>query len=174
MSVNIDPAGPCPCGSGLTYRECCGREIRTRRRQRMNALIFGTLILAGIGYGAYRMYQIDRAERDSIELPEGAYYSEEHEHWHDKNHDEIKIPGKVWSPTRNRWLNVTDTMIEEARRELAHEIAEDPGIALENALGQVPPVMGVPEPPGAAPAGKIWSARHGHWHNEDQPAGPGI
>ena len=41
----------------------------------------------------------------------------------------------------------------------------DPGAA-----GSPQPVPGSPQPPGPAPAGKVWSAEHGHWH--DAPGAP--
>src|SRR5687767_5256526 len=31
-----------------------------------------------------------------------------------------------------------------------------------------------PQPPGPAPAGKVWSAEHGHWHDANPAAGGGA
>jgi len=36
-------------------------------------------------------------------------------------------------------------------------------------------VPGSPQPPGPAPAGKVWSTEHGHWHDAPgAPAAPGA
>jgi hypothetical protein len=31
---------------------------------------------------------------------------------------------------------------------------------------------GSPQPPGPAPAGKVWSVEHGHWHDAAPPSSP--
>jgi hypothetical protein len=41
-----------------------------------------------------------------------------------------------------------------------------PGVATAPlSIGQNPPGVSTPQPPGPAPAGKVWSAEHGHWHD---------
>ncbi|MEK6325399.1 MAG: SEC-C metal-binding domain-containing protein [Acidobacteriota bacterium] len=148
---------PCPCGSGMKYKECCGPKAgqRTRTVAVVVVLICVGLVLAGTVFvskdnnqqaptaagappdpGAAAATQPAAAQPGSPQppgpVPEGKVWSTEHGHWHD-------APG---SPA-------------------ASAAPGQPGAAQPGAL---PP--GSPQPPGPVPPGKVWSKEHGHWHDK--------
>lgn len=165
MSNTISMKEPCPCGSGELYRNCCGRNVLVKRRQKRNLLIgivlAAAVIVPALGY----MYKLDQQKREELTLPPGSYYSEGHKHWHDADDQEILIPGYVWSPTKMRWLKVTDSLIEQLKAEEARSVKTRPD---EQPAQNLPDAQrNVPEPPGEAPEGKVWSEEHGHYHDAD-------
>lgn len=167
MSSPIPFDEPCPCGSGALYRDCCGRAIVVKRRQRRN-LVIGIFLAAAVAVPtlAY-MYKLDQQKREELTLPPGSYYSPEHKHWHDAEGQEIVIPGYVWSTTQQRWIKINDALIEQIKAEEARtgnkhsEPVQQPFENLPESQG------GVPEPQGAVPEGEVWSETHGHYHDDE-------
>lgn len=156
---------PCRCGSGELYRDCCGRNILLKRRQRRNIAIGLIIVIAALIPVLVRMYRLDQEKRQTLTLPPGSYYSEVHKHWHDANGQEIVIPGYIWSSIQDRWIKVTDSLIEqlkaeEARGQTSHN--RPPG-AQQPQTQQAP---GVPHPQQEPPPGQVWSEEHGHFHDE--------
>lgn len=169
MSQNtIEMNDPCPCGSGSPYRDCCGRALAVKRRQRRNLALVGIVAVGGVVASWAYMNRIDEAKRASLTLPEGSYFHKEHRHWHDQNDVEIKLPGKVWAMNEQRWVNITDILREKALARKALEDSLNPeanAVPIAERFPNLPdPESGVPEPAGEAPEGQVWSERHGHYH----------
>lgn len=160
---------PCPCGTGELYRDCCGRTVLVKRRQKRNLIIGLVMVVAvaipALGY----LYKLDQQKREDLTLPPGSYYSEEHRHWHDADGTEIIIPGYIWSPNQQRWIKVTDNLIEELEAEESRDDAHpgSPPQSTQHDRQQ----GGVPEPEGIAPEGKVWSEEHGHYHDIEEEDG---
>lgn len=64
---------PCPCGSGLKYKQCClQRDQGMTTRSRLLALIIGVVLVAGAIVAL--TWDSDTEQR--------RVWSEEHGHWH--------------------------------------------------------------------------------------------
>lgn len=170
MPTHIPFDEPCPCGTGELYRDCCGRTVLVKRRQKRN-LVIGLVMVAAVAIPALGyMYKLDQQKRADLTLPPGSYYSEEHRHWHDADGTEIIIPGYVWSPVQLRWFKVTDSLIEELEAEEARRDSRS-GAPPPQSSPRAGQQGGVPEPEGAAPEGKVWSEEHGHYHDIEEEKG---
>jgi hypothetical protein len=171
MSSNIGRRDPCPCGSGKKYKNCCGKQGAKSNSRKWTGLKSGVLaiVIMGGGIAAYMIlfkptttppepFTTEAPLKNVQPLqpqppgpaPEGKVWSAEHAHWHDK-------PGTVTSSgSGTNPISISPT---------------------------APPITGdgfTPQPPGPPPEGKVWSAEHGHWHDEPgsaseptpQPPGP--
>ncbi len=169
----IDPNEPCPCGSGLLHRDCCGRLKAREASQRRNRILTGIALISGFIAVMTYMNRMDEEKLESITLPEGAYYDEDHAHWHyEGTNEEIHLPGKVWDPVRKKWLNVKERPAGEHGETALQPQPDGPvpdGKVWSGEHGHwhdiTPAEGGVPAPEGEAPAGKEWSPEHGHYHD---------
>lgn len=136
---------PCHCGSGKKYKNCHGGQSAVSNR---TLLIGGgaiVLILAvWLGKGVL-------GGGGGTPAPPGA-----------------PPPGKVWSAEHGHWHDAAPGGSQPERVPL-------PGAGSPDTAGasSIPGLGGTPQPPGEAPPGKIWSAEHGHWH-EDNAQNPGA
>lgn len=132
---------PCPCGSGLKYKNCCEGKRRTSKG--MLALLFVIAMIAGAGgMAAFMGRDKPPAPRPTPQNPQagrpqpgpappGKVWSVEHGHWHDAGAggQQSTVPVQTSIPTQNL------------------------------------PSKPVPQPAGTPPPGKVWSPEHGHWHD---------
>ena len=84
--------------------------------------------------------------------PEGKVWSAEHGHWHDApTTNVITNPNSVQNSTNNSTSSSPVFDIVPGQLEAQTQT----------------PIQGTltPQPPGPAPAGKVWSPEHGHWHD---------
>lgn len=68
-------------------------------------------------------------------------------------------PGKVWSPEHNHFHEAEPAGRVSGLRVLGQTIDERTGAV------SAPVLKPGPQPPGPVPAGKVWAADHGHWHD---------
>ena len=143
----------CPCGSGKKFKACCeGKQTRGVSRG-LIALLGAIGIVAAVGMVAAIRDNNDESKTTARPaatarnttpkpqppgpVPAGKVWSAEHGHWHDA------APRRGGTPAGNAGGNTTQ-----------------PPIQISGA--KAPPK---PQPPGPAPAGKVWSPEHGHWHD---------
>ncbi len=178
MSSKIQRRDPCPCGSGKKYKNCCGKQGDKSDSKRWTGLKSGVLaiVLVGGGIAAYMILSeptttppeaiTTDALPQSVQplqpqpsgpAPEGKVWSAEHGHWHDSSGAATSL-GSSTNP-----ISITPGTTPS-----------DPGVnPFSIAPGATPKPSGgsTPQPAGPAPEGKVWSAEHGHWH--DEPGTPG-
>lgn len=132
--------------------------------------------------------------------PAGKVWSSEHGHWHDAPSVQVQAsqqggltaspstaeprpgqprPGMVWNEEHGHYHEI-DPNAPPAAAEAAPAASQDaPTTSVPRS--QIPRISvgqdgvtrtaaDVPQPPGPAPEGKVWSREHGHWH--DAPAFP--
>ena len=143
----------CPCGSGKKYKACCA-DKHQRPASRGLILLGATfaLIAAAVVIAAIRENNAaDRPAPAAAPIaatprrqppgpaPAGKVWSPEHGHWHDA------APQAGASP-----VQVQQTPMPAGAT---------------SATPFTPPATPQAQPPGPAPAGKVWSAEHGHWHD---------
>jgi hypothetical protein len=215
MSSNIRQQDPCPCGSGKRYKNCCGKQGAKSSFRKWTGLKLSVLVIVVLGGGAvaYMIFSkptITPLEVITTETPpksvqplqpqpvdsvrEGKVWSSEHGHWHDapgtaaspgSRANPIEVTagttlglagdltpqppgpapaGKVWSPEHGHWHNAPG----------ASSPSGSPTNPIPITPGTTPGSGGelTPQPPGPAPAGKVWSPEHGHWHNAPGAATP--
>lgn len=168
----------CPCGSGKKFKQCHGKgRIGSSSGTRIVAPLFGVLLVAGALWAFL-----------GRNAPQGKVWSEEHGHWHDAPGNNTgaqpgsaspppgQAPeGKVWSSEHGHWHDAAPTDKSSPRDTsvqppTTQPTRQDTGVQALNA-----PAGSVPQPPGPAPPGKVWSPEHGHWHEitlTPQPPGP--
>ena len=151
MGNKANRNGPCPCGSGEKYKNCCyGKGISFNKKDQSKYLIWvivgAGVIIAGIfisdkfssspnqpaqqltqpiGTQSTNFFPTGSAQPPGP-APPGQVWSAEHGHWHDIN------TGNAVSPT------------------------------------EASPTQTSPQPPGEPPPGKVWAPEHGHWHDDIQ------
>ena len=140
---------PCPCGSGLKYKNCCEGKRRTSKG--MLALLFVIAMIAGAGgMAAFMGRDKPPAPRPTPQNPQAG-----------RPQPGPAPPGKVWSAEHGHWHDIGATTPVNPI-----EIKQTSGVPL------TPTVSGnTPQPSGPVPPGKVWSTEHGHWHDvAPQPA----
>lgn len=170
-SAPIGRNEPCPCGSGQKFKLCCeGRRDIVQEARRSPWLIAGVAVV-GLGVVATIAMQLGDPKPSDVSrslprpvttqspivdpagvlsplLPEGG---------------STAPPGKVWSAEHGHYHDIPGA-------------AASPTIISSNELNPIaPPAAGsgalTPEPEGPAPAGKVWSPEHGHYHDAPGAAG---
>lgn len=173
---------PCPCGSGRKNKKCCGAAEATGLSRGVLLALAPVALLAGVGvYAAFSgpaEPQTASAAPAAVPIaapaaassqtagsqaatgqpgpaPAGKVWSAEHNHWHDAASPSAPSPIKIDMNTNNPAVKADGSAIRID------------GKALEAAAKE----MRFPgQPEGPAPAGKIWSTEHSHWH--DKPTSP--
>lgn len=224
---------PCNCGSGKKYKNCC--EGKSQLPKGLMLAVAGVATFGALGLIPLLMRKDDASSRIAGTpatpsgtsapaagaasaavpapaatgtpgaaqppgpVPPGKVWSAEHGHWHDANPTspiQISGPGaaavstgmapptapladlaasgppkpqppgpapagKVWSPEHGHWHDAAAAPVLPGQQ--PGPLA--PGTA--RVMGQEVKVgkIGTPPPPGPAPAGKVWSSEHGHWHD---------
>lgn len=146
--AKISRNDPCHCGSGKKYKNCHGAESAVSNRSLLMAGgIIAVVVAVWFGKGVIGG---GGESAPSGSAPPGQVWSAEHGHYHDAQPVTGVQPGTPSLPAAG--VGQTDSL----------------GIP-----GLSPNPAGTPQPPGQAPPGKIWSAEHGHWH-EDNAQNPGA
>jgi hypothetical protein len=138
---------PCQCGSGKKYKNCCGAKSSVGNR---TLLIGGGVVLVALAIWFGRGILGGGGSGPPGPAPPGKVWSTEHGHWHDAQ----PVDGGQPAGTQPVTSGVS-------RPDTGNQPALPQGLA------------GTPQPPGEAPPGKVWSAEHGHWHDEN-PGDPGA
>ena len=98
---------PCPCGSGLKSKRCCGVERPSEQRswRGIVGVVVGMLFAAGLAFAVLDLFFPDDAARSTKRV-----WSKEHKHWHNVQDGEPGAqppgpapPGKVWSEEHGHW-----------------------------------------------------------------------
>ena len=173
----------CPCGSGRKNKKCCGAAEATTGISRGVLLALAPVaLLAGVGiYAAFSgpaepqtasaaparaplaapaaaPVQPAASQPTTAQpgpAPAGQVWSAEHNHFHDAPTAATPSPIKIDMNMNNPAVSADGTAIRID------------GKALEAAANE----MRLPgQPDGPAPAGKVWSTEHSHWH--DKPSSP--
>lgn len=81
MTEKVGRNAPCPCGSGLKYKNCC---INKEQTMPLYKKVLIGLLVAVMAVGIFRMLVSFRSmEPGSGAGPgPGKVWSEEHQHWH--------------------------------------------------------------------------------------------
>jgi len=173
MGEKIGRNDPCPCGSGLKYKHCCGQDgSQASSSGTRNRVVL--VILLGLGVvGAIAAFRAVTAPPSPNEWaspgvpapnagvqvdPSSGLYSQP---------PGPAPPGKVWSGEHGHWHDASGTAAPILPGPEPSSSAGSGTRAPSNPEGPLPdPVTGLyPEPPGPVPPGKVWSSEHGHWHN---------
>jgi len=79
VTEKVGRNAPCPCGSGLKFKNCCMNKERTMPLYQ-KVLIGLLAVIAAIG--AFNMIISFRSLEPGAGPPAGKVWSEEHQHWH--------------------------------------------------------------------------------------------
>jgi hypothetical protein len=131
----------------------------------------------------------------------GAVWSAAHNHWHkpgttapagstgspiniqvDRGPQPVEVnssqtggPGTVWSQEHGHWHKGVSAPATGSLAALKQAVATPMAPTPDNPTGLRvggKPVTALTAPPGPAPAGQVWSAEHGHWHDVKTGAAP--
>jgi len=200
MAPKIGSKDPCPCGSKKKYKNCCGREGTHSTSKKQTQLVLSAI---GVGVVAVILIAVLTKSQNTSNPPPGAapagkVWSPEHGHWHDAPVSVQNNPtpqplnpfptqptqsnppnsatnltpqppgpapaGKVWSPEHGHWHDATASFQNNPTPQPFNPLTTQP--IQVNPPG--PATNLTPQPPGPAPAGKVWSPEHGHWHDAPQ------
>jgi hypothetical protein len=148
---------PCPCGSNLKYKNCCADKSRRGVSKGLIALLAAIGIIAAVGVvGAL----IGRDDDAAVRARTNAAAPAANPQQPGKPQPGPAPPGKVWTVEHGHWHDVPAAAGPSP-------VQITPGAA----PGTTPATnvqvnrRAVPQPPGEAPPGKVWSPEHGHWHD---------
>lgn len=145
----------CTCGSGLKYKQCCGQnEGKSSPVIIIVALVIGALIVGGAIFVSK-----DNNQQPSAAVSPAAPATPAPQAPGVPNTPQPPGPapaGKVWNVEHGHWHDAPGVTAAGAP---AVQPSVTPGAAAQ------PSFTPAPQPPGPAPAGKVWSAEHGHWHD---------
>lgn len=79
MTEKVGRNAPCPCGSGLKYKNCCMNKAREMPFYKKLLIGLLAVIMAG---GLFRMIVSFRSMEPGAGPAPGKVWSEEHQHWH--------------------------------------------------------------------------------------------
>lgn len=146
----------CPCGSGAKFKNCCAKKEASRDSRGVLILIAAIAAVAALGIVPSFLKDDPKTATPAAPIaaptrtpdrpgspqpgpaPAGKVWSVEHGHWH-----EATPPSSA----------VQVSPIQTSRGNLTPSVTPNPP-------------QPVPQPPGEAPAGKVWSPEHGHWHDK--------
>lgn len=156
---------PCPCGSGLKYKNCCWKKSIQGRWLGGSHRLFLSLgaVIVVLASASWMWRSLSSpggappgAPAGRGPAPPGQVWSEEHGHYHDAPTATIPTtpqatvgkapppgpapPGKEWNWEHGHYHNIAPTTA-------------------------VVGTTRTPEPPGPTPEGKVWSEAHGHYHD---------
>jgi hypothetical protein len=143
MKSTPDRNGPCPCGSGKKYKNCCINKHFSVAGKKSKSFIYAFLIVLGVVVAAVAV--INKFKNPSVNIP--AIPTADSASGQLVPQPPGPVPeGKEWSPEHGHWHDV---------------------VAQDNAADSPPQSSAFTPgpPPGPAPEGKEWSSEHGHWHN---------
>lgn len=140
----------CPCGSGRKYKSCCAGKTDTPKGLIVLLVVFaiiaGVAVIPSLGDKNTKSAPLSPAPSAPANKP-------------GPQPPGPVPPGKVWSTEHGHWHDIA------GGTNPASSIKVEPGTGLQNSAPLTPVVGNAPQPPGPAPAGKVWSPEHGHWHD---------
>jgi SEC-C motif len=150
MSNVPDRNGPCPCGSGKKYKNCCINKEFVSSGKTSRSLLYIILVTIGLVVAVSAVVNKNKNPSASTMMAPASTSAP----------GELKPQppgpapeGKVWSPEHGHW----------------HDAAAGEGVTLQGTPGNITPpspkYTSAPQPDGPVPEGKVWSVEHGHWHN---------
>lgn len=162
---------PCPCGSGKKFKNCHAGETPERlSTNRMGWIVAAVVVAGAISLLASLRGGSDDSSKASATAAPLAPVTAPIATTPAEPPPGDPPPGKVWSTEHGHWHDVADssqiqlstTKIPITAGDLGANQATDPNAT-----------PGAPQPPGPAPAGKVWSVEHGHWHDAPGAAAGG-
>lgn len=167
---------PCPCGSGKKFKHCCEEKMARPASKGMILLGAALAALAVVGlipiFGdktpAPRAAATAPASTPAAAVPATTAAAPapaaQQQFTPGPQPPGAVPPGKVWSTEHGHWHDA-----QPAGTDSPIKIEAAPGVvATANPVG----TPSTPPPPGPAPAGKVWSPQHGHWHDADPTTKP--
>jgi hypothetical protein len=155
---------PCPCGSGKKYKNC--HDGQTPERASTNRI--GWIVTAVVAAGAISLFASlrggsnDRTTSQTRVAPLAPAASTAPATANTAPPSGDPPPGKVWSTEHGHWHDVADASQIQLSTDKIPITAGDLGANPQTDPNATP---GASQPPGPAPAGKVWSVEHGHWHD---------
>jgi hypothetical protein len=137
---------PCPCGSGVKYKRCCGAKGGVQPKQ-TTPWIAAAIIVAGVAAFALWVNFGRKYDASEVAAP-------------------VVLPGQPAASTPP--VLPANAAVPAGG---ATPSTQPAGAANPLAAGQAVSGPPYPQPPGAVPPGQIWSPEHGHWHNAQAAAG---
>ncbi len=162
MTKKTNRNDACPCGSGKKYKQCCGKDgdhsLSSQSKIVLVGVVAAVIIVGAIaifapagnnsGSADHPVTQSGFTPQPAGPAPSGKVWSTEHGHWHD-----APATQPAPSPTQP-----ASTPTQPATATL-------PSGLQSGQQASVPQPAYTPQPAGPAPAGKVWSPEHGHWHD---------
>lgn len=149
------PAGrndACPCGSGKKYKNCCVNKRSSLPRGLLLLLAAIALIAAA---GLLPTLFADKEKK------EAAFASPLPARRGPVTQPGVAPPGKVWSAEHGHWHDAAPPPSAMPMPLVPAGSAPPSPVQVQSAPAFTPG----PQPAGPVPAGKVWSAEHGHWHD---------
>jgi len=144
----------CPCGSGKKFKHCCAHK--NTRAASKGLILLGVVIAAVAAVGLIPLLP-ERAKKaepiPQVQAPPPPRPGPQP--------PGPVPPGKVWSPEHGHWHDVA--------AQSPIQVTPGPAMPANAAVNASTPGSLTPAPPGPAPAGKVWSQEHGHWHDLPAP-----
>ena len=156
---------PCPCGSGLKYKNCCADKSKRGVSKGLIALLAAIGVVAAIGvFGALSSREEARPATANVPAPTTTANPMQPGRPQPPG---PTPPGKVWDVAHGHWHDAAPAgaqpiQITPGAAPGTTPINISPGTATA-ATPQTP--FNAPQPDGPPPPGKVWSREHGHWHD---------
>jgi hypothetical protein len=152
---------PCPCGSGKKFKNCHAEKTA----EKTSSSRLGWILVVVVAAGAITLLASLRGGEEvrpkGREMaPPGSVPVSQMPSTPAEPPPGDPPPGKVWSKEHGHWHDVGDASQIQMSTTKIPITAGDLGAGSDTA-----DTPGAPQPPGPAPAGKVWSVEHGHWHD---------
>ena len=156
---------PCPCGSGLKYKNCCADKSRRGVSKGLIALLAAIGVVAALGvFGALGNREKQRPSSANIPAPSSNVNPMQPGRQQPPG---PTPPGKVWDVAHGHWHDAAPAGASPVRITPGAAPGTTPiNITPGDATASTPErPLNAPQPDGPAPPGKVWSKEHGHWHD---------
>jgi len=154
MNTIPDRNGPCPCGSGKKYKNCCINKQFVASGNKSRSLLYIILVVIGLVVAVSAVVNKNKnAPAPFVAAPASSPASPSAPGELQPQPPGPAPEGKVWSSEHGHWHDAVAG--ESASTQLT------PGNIVPPAQAYTP----APQPDGPVPEGKEWSVEHGHWHN---------
>ncbi|HEX7150615.1 MAG TPA: SEC-C metal-binding domain-containing protein [Thermoanaerobaculia bacterium] len=168
---NVGRNEKCPCGSGKKFKNCHAEQSQHPAPRGLIFLGVAIAAVAAVGIvPALRSDKDERATPVSAAAPAATSTAPAATPGSPQPPGPVP-PGKVWNVEHGHWHDENQAAPQNAIRiDGLPTTAPIPGAAplaattTSPAQSNIPQTL-TPQPAGPAPAGKVWSAEHGHWHD---------
>ena len=180
MNSDIGRNDPCPCGSGKKNKNCCNKRGALTNFKVQNKIVLGVLALVVVVAGIIAYSKITSNSSTGAQSPLTQSPSTSSSTLPSQTSSSAvpttglgntpqppgPVPaGKVWSPEHGHWHDVPGANGLSSSTPLVPNSTSPKFDILPGQEGVQAQTKITPQPPGPAPAGKTWSAEHGHWHD---------